>query len=300
MANLRGIFPEPQSILANIVDVGRGAIQALTQPVSADTQSTAKEVFRKSELTSASTPGLVNNNDKVPYKVYVFTDNASRSDREAIYVEAFLPEEFSFDIGSEWSAPFAEGTNNNMINMLGQALGTKFTTQGMTALFWSGSGNLDFTLPLVFTAEDNYNDVQKPIKDLIKLSLPTINSWNFFSAPGPSIKGIEAIAAEGQRISGIIDKEIYASTDKSTLDSAKTLTTSALKNFGKADIYNNKIELWIGTFFRLPSVVVKNVNQNYKTILDPSGVPMRVTVEVTFSTHMTPSAQDYENFFLNK
>jgi hypothetical protein len=257
-------------------------------------------------LSSASGNNFIHPQDKTAYKVYIFTDNASRGkNREALFVEAFLPEDFSFAIGSEWSAPFAEGTNNNAMNLLGQALGTKFTTQGLTALFWSGSSNLDLTLPLVFTAESNYNDVQKPIRDLIKLSLPTINSWNFFSAPGPTVKNIDEIAEQGKKILENTGKDLQASKDPGKFSSASEnslleLGRSALKNFGQADIYNNRIQLWLGNFMRFPSVVVKSVDQNYKTIMDPSGVPMAVTVNVTFSTHMTPSAQDFEAYFQNR
>ena len=108
-----------------------------------------------------------------------------------IYINADMPDTFMFDIGSEYSAPWAEGLNDSMaapVSAFVKSAGISMTTQALTAQLWRGSSEINFTLPLIFQAEkDEDVEVLKPLMELMYLTLPReAESGGMLSAPGPS------------------------------------------------------------------------------------------------------------------
>lgn len=108
-----------------------------------------------------------------------------------IYVKAYLPEDISFDARANYDAPFAQGLNGSL-PLLGSALrmiGVNFTAQVLTAQVWQGTEPLEFSLPLVFQAEqDVQREVLDPIKALLSFVWPSAKgAGSLLRAPGPSI-----------------------------------------------------------------------------------------------------------------
>lgn len=121
-----------------------------------------------------------------PYSILVQCNDKN------ISVRGWLPEEVMFDISTQYEAPYAQGLNGAIPggNLL-RALGVSLTTQAMTAQVWQGSAEVNFSLPIVFQAESSgYGDVIRPIKDLLKLTMPkdsAAGGGGLFEAPGPRI-----------------------------------------------------------------------------------------------------------------
>lgn len=228
--------------------------------------------------------------------------------RRNIRVRAMLPEDFSFDLSADWSAPFAEGlVSSDKLNMAAQLAGMKWSTQATSANFWTGSNHVEFTFPLIFTAEDGYADVLAPIRDLVELHVPTLQG-GFFQSPGPRFKIRSEIGDIYQSTKNMVTgkKEI----DNSNTTPPKKTTTAADAGSSAGDKakavgdklrdmfqYEGTIQLQIGRFMLIPSVVITNISNNFKVLMGPDGVPMQATVNVSFRTHTTPSADDIKGWF---
>lgn len=135
-----------------------------------------------------------------PYQVTIVSNDGAGSPTKegAIFVKAFLPEEVNLDIQAEYDAPFAQGLNQMMpgLGSLARAFGVNMVTQAMTAQVWQGGTEVQFQMPLIFQATHNsYLEVMKPIKDLMRLTMPKDTpGGGLMESPGPHIN-IEKLKA---------------------------------------------------------------------------------------------------------
>lgn len=110
---------------------------------------------------------------------------------DEIQVTGWLPEEVTFDVSAQYEAPYAQGLNQALpiLGQVARALGVSLVTQAMTSQVWQGSTEINFQIPFVFQAEtDAYNDVIKPIKDLLRLTMPRDpQGGGLLQSPGPRI-----------------------------------------------------------------------------------------------------------------
>jgi hypothetical protein len=227
--------------------------------------------FTDANLSSIEASGNLTEgaNNNPLYQVHVVANEMR------IMVSAYLPDSFSLGVTSEYDTPFAQGIETGigaidsiMKSPLARAAtGSNFITQWMTAQVWSGSAPIAIQLPLVFIADtDPQKEVLKPIKDLMKLAMPSSgigaigDAKGFLQSPGPRVK---------------IDKE----TQSISFD------------------VRNPISIQIGKFLRFPSVVIENISQTYNTVFDSRGLPVRASVEITFKTFVTPTSEDIEKMF---
>ena len=232
-----------------------------------------------------------------------YTAIVSQEGANPIRVITPLPEEFNLSFGGEWSAPFEEGIiDNAKVNMLSQMAGFKPATQSMTTQFWKGSSMSDITIPFQLVAiSDTMRDVVIPLANLIRLSMPTNAGSGFFRAPGPQLSASKetsdalfsaasnlgsAAASVGSAILGGGKESLQEATD-----AAKRSTEDVGRAFNSVG-FKNKISLTIGQIARFDSVVITNIDPQIRTLVDPNGKPMSVTVNVTFRLHQTPFADD--------
>lgn len=227
--------------------------------------------------------------NRTAYQVHIYKEGSDN------VITAFLPEEFQFDLTSDWDPSFSEGvSDSNKVNMALQLMGTKPATQAMTTQMWKGSSNMEIVLALEFIAEtDTIMDVRKPIMDLVALALPTTlgGEYGLFRSPGPTYD-INKIIEMG------IQAKNQSQQESQQLEGDDTKGASQSYQENKIDtIMKNKISLHIGNFIRLNNVVITNIGQAYKTLIHPSGIPIRATVSVTFRTVMVPTATDIRRAF---
>ena len=199
------------------------------------------------------------------------------------------------------------------------------TVQAMSTKFWKGSSPLTLTLPLVFAAESSNQDVLAPVMKLKGLCMPRLldpsgNTGNL-EAPGPRMsinteeatKLLQGIKNAGSTVAAV-GMSVFSSdntTDKAKQtatevgDSKIAAATQKLSNAGsevaiaanKLVTVEGKISVAIGRFFYLDDVVIENVSEQYDMVLDPTGVPIRVTVNVTLSTRMNPIYDDLPRMY---
>jgi hypothetical protein len=201
-----------------------------------------------------------------PYRV-VIQSLREGPPQENISIKAWLPEEITFDISAQYEAPFAQGFNASMpgFGQMARAFGVNLVTQAMTAQIWQGSSEMNISIPLIFQAESNaYLDVIKPIKDLLKLTMPRdseAGGGGLFTAPGPHIDitklrkkltDIDSTTTPAQQAEqGVLDKTFAAATSlfNSTVSGAKT-TAGVLVN-----VYNEPLST---TFLKASSAVAES------------------------------------------
>ncbi len=134
----------------------------------------------------------------VPARPYHVIITSQKTGNTEIQVEGWLPEEITFDVSSQYEAPYAQGLNSAfpIIGEVARALGVNLVNQAMTIQVWQGGTELNFQIPLVLQAEtDASRDVIQPIKKLLKLTMPKESvRGGVFEAPGPHVS-IEKLQA---------------------------------------------------------------------------------------------------------
>lgn len=238
-----------------------------------------------------------------------------------ITVVGNLPETFSFDVASQYEAPFSQGfrvsdTVNNGLRILGLSL----TNQAMTSQIWQGTSEVQFTIPMVLQAVNNeYDDVLKPLKDLLSLALPSVaQEGGLLISPGPRInleklaqRGGEGLTSFGQAVvghstnltSGLGDVitggreglQSYAQTANRTRSRVDATSAAMSREIDAAT--ENRISLKIGRYMTLDSVVVLSVSTTAHLQPLPNGTPQRTEVQVTFKTFKLPTSNDLDRMF---
>lgn len=218
-------------------------------------------------------------------------------------ISAYLPENFQFAFSSAYDQPFSQGfIQNSPLQGLSKMMGGSLTTQAMTAQVWQGTPSPEFSLSLVFMAEnDPIEEVVRPISRLSKMALPgVINGLGgMLTPPGPriSITDVAKAATNASGASGSTDnKDLAANTDfTQRVLQAGTQKLAGLSKTLKTP--TNNISLRIGRFLYFPSVVISSVSQTYDTMFDTRGKPLKATVDVTFTTFFVPTKDDVDEIF---
>ena len=108
----------------------------------------------------------------------------------AIVVEAPIPDSFAFDVGATYEQMLPQGFfNNKVVNTAAALTGTRLAVQALTAQLWAGNTDSELSMELEFHTEtDPVQDVRTPIVNLLKLTMPTIDTKSgFLGSPGPQI-----------------------------------------------------------------------------------------------------------------
>lgn len=120
-----------------------------------------------------------------PYIVTIIQDG-----NPAIVVEAPIPDSFAFDVGASWEQMLPQGFfSSKAINIASALAGTRLSVQALTAQMWAGNTDAELSMQLEFhTENDPIQDVRTPIVNLLKLTMPSIDTKSgFLGSPGPQL-----------------------------------------------------------------------------------------------------------------
>lgn len=116
------------------------------------------------------------------------TQAANEKSPGVTVIRAWMPENFSYSVSSEYDAPFQKIVNNDLVENLASMFGQKLVTPVMTAQLWQGSTHPEFTIELNFETEsDPIKDVREPILKLLRLATPKVNEMQLLESPGPQL-----------------------------------------------------------------------------------------------------------------
>lgn len=265
----------------------------------------------KAQLSSAADA-----QKQLNYKAFVIANEYQGADGQGILVDAWLPETVGMDVNANYDAPFAQGIANAVPENLGalaRFLGMSLTTQAFTIQVWQGGAFIEFQIPFIFQAESGANnDVMRPIKDLMKLTMPKDpQGGGLLEAPGPVIDLQRLAQANvGQAVSNIVAgftlsnmKDAFTELKSDTFGALAKAKNSAQENIARplssaiVNSIKNNISLYIGQFLYLPSVVITDVSPTYDIMIGPDNNPIRATVNVNFRTFFIPTQNDIDVMF---
>ena len=213
-----------------------------------------------------------------------------------ITIHAYMPENFTSSISSDYDAPFTESAASALADHLpgglgaatltaAQAAGFGKTAQGLSMQVWQGSAPMDFSIPIQFLYDTNTNtDIIDPMKALMSLALPRSVGGEVLGsvaeAVGLDSKGDVFLESPGPKIAQ------GEGTFGGFIESSISIRT-------KDDII-----LAIGEFMTFPSVVITNVDSDYEIKLDRAArKPIALNATVAFRTFLTPTAEDLNTIF---
>lgn len=211
------------------------------------------------------------------------------NDMDPIF-ECWLPEQFGFELMSEWEAPYANtaanaingtGVGGVIANMAAASSGLTPRFRYTTMQFWQGNSPVSFSFRLQFRAEaDAATEVVYPILLLASLSLP---------AEAPN-SGILIAPAENHSIDAAKAWErIKVAYDN--VVNGQNLPTPPSGIGGS-------LNLQIGDFLRVKDVFIKSMSPSFQTRFEARGLPIEADLDITFETRFTPTVQDVQSWFL--
>lgn len=258
----------------------------------------------------------------------------------AIVVEAPMPDSFAFDVGATYEQMLPQGlVNNAVMNIAAAATGTRLAVQALTAQLWAGNTDSELSFELDFHTEvDPVQDVRTPIVNLLKLTMPTINTQSgFLGSPGPQVDFSKAGAKFDTAVSSVSSSigsvlggfkdaavnfaqsampNLFGTPSKSgSLTDTNSQATDGANNtiakqiqqnpsLGTAAFWNsiikNKISIAIGNYLYFDSVVITRVSQTFASNFDAAtGLPQHVRVAVAFKPLFMLAQEDLDTLFVS-
>lgn len=202
-----------------------------------------------------------------------------------LLAKGYLPESFSLGMSAEWGEPFA----NIGAGALGDAIqvltNRKLVNQTMTMQVWQGTSPVRFNLRFHFVAYNNtYNDVVGPVQALYRLVTPSRGAGGILVPPGPDVQWLQGYAAQiesgGAAALAQLSSAVRGNTGSGQSGSNSTTGTAAKV----VNTALGKITIYIGKFLTFDNVVVENVDAEFDTMFDASGLPISAKVDVSFKT----------------
>lgn len=181
----------------------------MKSPVQAVVDSLIKTPSRSAGAVSGD-PDLQN-----PNYLITITQQQDATGGKPRVVVGTTPDTMEFNQQVGWKAPWGGGVaGEGAIADVMAVMGNRLVAQVMTLKVWQGSTNdFNFTVQFQFRAwSDPETDVMEPIRDLLRMSMPSLSSEGFLMSPGPILTTDSLV--EGSKdaanavigaISGILD-----------------------------------------------------------------------------------------------
>jgi hypothetical protein len=239
-----------------------------------------------------------------------------------IIVQAPLPETFAFDSNASYAQSLPQGPTSGAVAQVASAFGIRLAVPAMTAQLWQGASETTLTLALEFhTESDPVADVQTPILNLNRLTMPSVSSsTGMLQSPGPSLNvsqittlvknaGTQLVNTATAVGNGQVQPTAASMTNTSVSanqGSNTPVTQSNTQNpqLGSSQYWKsqvaNQISIRIGNYMFFDSVVITNVQQTFMSNIDAAtGLPHHATVNITFKPFFMLTQEDLSSVFIN-
>lgn len=258
---------------------------------------------------------LADETQKPYYKLYIISERKDAGE-EPLMLTAYMPESVAFDYSSSYRAPFDRSVfgDDKLFSTGARTFGYTGVLQSMTYKVWESSNGVQMSIPLYFFADDLFEagmetpDVRIPVLQLMKLVAPQkIQGTLFLKPPGPTAMidldaGGEGVRRAANQISS--DMGSAYSESEGVVDMFKRMASAiastpaaiheGMSEFVKLD---SNLTFQFGSLFSLDNVIVENVSPQFDIVPNIDATPSRVMVNVTISTVMTPTLQDFIRYF---
>jgi hypothetical protein len=130
---------------------------------------------------------------------------------DTVRIETPMPENFSVNLTIEWASQYASiiqeqmnklggtaGQVAGLVSKLAPIFGQSTQAKVMTAQIWQGTSGLELTVPFIFKAQsDSDIEVVNPIKQLMKIALPSVSAIGTLESPFSPLKQATSTADNG-------------------------------------------------------------------------------------------------------
>lgn len=187
-----------------------------------------------------------------------------------VVVTAHVPEEdISIDFGPTWNQSGvgkAIESMTNTLNQVGSAVaGTQLKSPLTSALVYGGTENPTMAFTIELNAESSaYDEVLRPVADLLAMCVPEVKSAVTISAPGPTLA--DAVAGFANTVGSESNNGIKLAGER------------IMVQVGNAVIWDN--------------VVITSMSIKLGTKFAPDGLPLRATISIQVKNFMTPYRND--------
>lgn len=216
-------------------------------------------------------------------------------------IEAYLPQDISFNTEGSWEAPFQGLVNSSGLAVLTSLGGFSLKSQALSQQVWMGVEPLQFTLKLQFIARtDARKEVLDPIQKLLEMVSPSTNGATFVP-PGPSY------ASTLRRLSDDLNKAGAAdSAGGSEIIGFLKSSTAGISGWAADHVSQDgeEFQVQIGNILRITNIVLQGVRPTLLTqqllrgkTLETSGLPMRTEADVTFRTITSLTKENIRTIF---
>lgn len=262
------------------------------------------------------------------YRITILASSATgapSTGNASIIVEAPMPESFMFDTTASYAPMLPQGMTGGGAVAALAAFGIRLAVPALTAQLWQGSSEIQLQLAMEFHTEtDPVADVQTPIMNLNRLTMPSISSsTGMLQSPGPVINFSQLATIGKNALTSITNT---TATIANTVGGTSNPTPSSLTNsslstnsgsntpttqsntlnpqlgtsaYWKTQI-SNQISIRIGNYLYFDSVVITNVQQTFMSNIDAiTGLPHHATVNITFKPLFMLTVEDLASVFIS-
>jgi hypothetical protein len=215
------------------------------------------------------------------------------------FVVGSVPDAFQLDHRVEWKTPMSGGLikSEGLADVIAATTGNRLIAQVGTMSVWQGSGSeTEFSLTFELRAwGDPLRDIIIPVKTLMSMALPSLDTNGFMKSPGAYLKPEDFIAAM---------KEAWTA-NTTTAVTNKTIVQSKMKNI---------VSVSVGRWLYFDNVVITGVQTSvlantpyrgtgggfFSTSLPiDAGLPQGVSVTMSFRPVFMMTAEDVETMFVS-
>lgn len=221
-------------------------------------------------------------------------------------IQTYLPEQFGFTVGSEFSAPFDQNLLGGTLQKVAAVSGFANKRGIATKKMYSNPEPTEISFELVFDAY--YSAREEVLVPVIKLMCSAVGqevTWDVLdekfkklvrTTSGAVANPIDSLLGGDSDSSSSIESE----GDNLTLSStgvSKSRTSERILELLSFIAGPDKVSMSFGSVYRLPEVWISSVSAMFDNTVDAQGFPMRATVNLTCQVEKDPVKEDIMGFF---
>ncbi len=247
-----------------------------------------------------------------------------------IKVVGYIPENISFQVGSSFSAPFADvsgysfvpGIGSSMQNIAVASTGSTGMTQAQSIQIWQSTSGIELSLPIQLIAESSVRaEIIEPYLALSELALPYEAPGDLvMKTPGAQFNAMDAVGALTNNISNVVSQNASSAIGwalgANNLGQTKDPQWSSISSDIQSSIssavqqgFKYTTTVVLGDFLIFPQIVVTNVQMNFESLMvgaqtkpgsqssPPDIGPGKATLDFSFRTQFNMTIQELIKMF---
>ena len=214
----------------------------------------------------------------------------------ALYrVEAALPPDFGFTVGSEYTTPFDIGNISGGIQKL-YAVGGLSNPVGMRMRkMYANPEPTEISFDMEFAAYHSAKeDVVVPMVTLMLMSLGRVVKADDVKA---AVEKFGRLAASGASLFGFGEESATTASSETLNDPTVEANTSRLLEMIHLISAPEVCSISFGDFLEIDKAYITSTAVSFSNVLDRDGYPMSGKVSVTATVQVAPIADDISRYF---